>query len=218
MVFGWLVIGSFALIRKEKRSISYKVIFLVVAAFLSLLLIGMFQQSSSFIIVWFVGVLLMLAISSEAVNAKLSSPLGTRLLTVLFVLSLASSAFAGYATFAWTEQYYDVSLGILLALFVFLGVLLLNNGGFKQASKAIRNKRFTSWTAVGAGFSYTLFLTHYPIIIFLAGLNLPVNRFLMLLPILLITNVTAFCIAYFTERKHKEIASAIKRWLHLPQC
>ena len=126
--------------------------------------------------------------------------------------------FVVYATFAWTSQYYDVSLGIVLALFVFLGVSLLNHGGLKQVSKVIRNKRFSNWTAVGAGFSYTLFLTHYPIIIFLAGLNLPVNRFLMLLPIILITNVIAFCIAHFTERKHKELAIVIKRGLHLQQC
>lgn len=217
MVFGWFIIGSFTLIRKEKKGIGYKGIFLVVAAFLSLVLIGMFQQSSSFVIVWFVGVLMMLAVSSESLNSKFLSPARTHLLPVLFAISLAIAIFAAYATFAWTKQYYEVTLGLPLALFVFLGVLLFNNGGLKQASKALANKRFVRCTSVGAGFSYTLFLTHYPIIIFLAGLNLPANRFLMLLPILLITNVTAFCIAYFTERKHKEMANAIKRWLHMPQ-
>jgi peptidoglycan/LPS O-acetylase OafA/YrhL len=217
MVFGWLVIGSFTLIRKEKRSTAYKGVFLVVAAFLSLVLIGMFQQSSSFVIVWFVGVLMMLAVSSESLNSKFSSPVRTRLLAVLFALSLAIAGFVVYATFAWTKQYYEVSLGLPLALFVFIGILLFNNSGFSQASKLIMNKRFVHWTTLGAGFSYTLFLTHYPIIIFFAGLNLPINRFIMLLPILLITNITAFCIAYFTERKHKEIARAIKGWLLLEQ-
>jgi peptidoglycan/LPS O-acetylase OafA/YrhL len=217
MLFGWLVIGSFTLIRKEKRGVAYKGIFVVVAAFLSLVLIGMFQQSSGLVIVWFVGILIMLAISSESLNSKFSSPFRTHLLQALFALSLAIAGFAIYATFAWTKQYYEVSLGFPLALFVLLGILLFNNGGLKQASKVIQNKRFVRWTSIGAGFSYTLFLTHYPIIIFLAGLNLPGNRFLMLLPILLITNVTAYCIAYFTERKHKEIANAIKRWLNLPQ-
>jgi peptidoglycan/LPS O-acetylase OafA/YrhL len=70
---------------------------------------------------------------------------------------------------------------------------------------------------LGAGFSYTLFLTHYPIVIFLNGLNLPIDRFLMFLPILLITNLTAFSIAYFTEKRHKALAKAIKKRLGMPQ-
>jgi hypothetical protein len=45
-----------------------------------------------------------------------------------------------------------------------------------------------------------------------------VNRLFMFLPILLITNLTAFSIAHFTEKKHKALASAIKRWLHISQC
>lgn len=217
MVFGWLVIGSFSL-RKRERGTGYKVIFLVGATLLGLLLAGMFEQSSSFIIIWFTGVFMMLVISSETVKNKLSSHRAARILGVLFALSLASAVFAVYATFAWTKQYYDLTLGIPLALCVFLGVLLLNNGTLKQASKLALNKRVAGWTAAGAAFSYTLFLTHYPIIILLNGLNLPMNRFLMLLPILLITNLTAYALAYFTEKRHRQIACTIKRWLHLPQC
>ena len=142
MVFGWLVIGSFALIRKEKKDIGYKGIFLVGAVFLSLVLIGMLQHSSSFVIIWFVGVLMMLAVSNEALNAKFSNPLRKRLLVVFFAVSLAIAIFSAYATFAWTKQYYELSLGLPLALFVFLGVLLFNSGGLKQASKAIGNKSF----------------------------------------------------------------------------
>jgi peptidoglycan/LPS O-acetylase OafA/YrhL len=218
MVFGWIVIGSLGLIRKQKRSKSYKVIFLVVAALLSLLLIAMYQQNSSFIIVWFVGVLMMLAISSKTLNTKLSSNPRTTLLGILFILSLASAVYGMYVTFAWTDQYYDLKLGILLSTCVFLGVLLLNEGGFKRVSKLILNKHIVSWITIGAGYSYTLFLTHYPIIIFLNGLNLTGNRFLMMLPILLITNLTAFSLAHFTEKKHKELARTIKKWLRMSQC
>ena len=218
MVFGWIVIGSLGLIRKQKRSKSYKVIFLVVAALLSLLLIAMYQQNSSFIIVWFVGVLMMLAISSKTLNTKLSSNPRTTLLGILFILSLASAVYGMYVTFAWTDQYYGLNLGILLSACVFLGVLLLNEGGFKRVSKLILNKHIVSWITIGAGYSYTLFLTHYPIIIFLNGLNLTGNRFLMMLPILLITNLTAFSLAHFTEKKHKELARTIKKLLRMSQC
>jgi peptidoglycan/LPS O-acetylase OafA/YrhL len=120
-----------------------------------------------------------------------------------------------YATFAWTDQYYGLGLGLLLSACVFLGVLFFNAGGFKPVSKLILNKHVVSGVTLGAGFSYTLFVTHYPIIIFLNGLNLPVNRYLMFLPILLLTNLTAFSIAYFTEKKHKELARTIKKWLRI---
>jgi peptidoglycan/LPS O-acetylase OafA/YrhL len=144
MVFGWIVIGSAGLIRKQESSKSYKVLFLVVAALLSLLLIAMYQQNSSLVTVWFVGALMMLAISSKTVNTKLSSNLTTRLLGILFILSLATAAYGMYATFAWTNQYYGLGLGLLLSACVFLGVLFFNAGGFKPVSKSTLNKHVVS--------------------------------------------------------------------------
>lgn len=218
MAFGWFIFGSLELIGKRKRGIIYKIMSFVVAAMLSILLVGFLQEFSSFIIVWFVGALMMLAISIEAVQSKLSSHLAARVLSVLFVLALASAVFGAYTTFAWTIQYYDVFLGLLLSACVFVGVLLLNGNGIGRVSKWILHKRAVNWVTVGASFSYTLFLAHYPIIIFLNGLNLPVDRFWMMLPILLITNLTAVSIAYFTEKRHKDLAKAIKKLLGLPQC
>jgi peptidoglycan/LPS O-acetylase OafA/YrhL len=217
MMFGWIVIGSFGLVKKQKRSNWYRIGFFVVAALLSLLLTGLYQQNGSLVIVWFLGVLMMLGISSKTVNNKLSSKLIARVLGVLFVVSLASAVYWIYVTFARTHQYYDISLGILLSAFVFLGVLFFNAGSFKRASKLILNKHVISWITTGAGFSYTLFVTHYPITIFLNGLNLSLNRYLMFIPILLITNLTAFSIAYFTEKKYKQLARTIKKWLHISQ-
>ena len=104
-----------------------------------------------------------------------------------------------------------------MSAFVFIGVLLLNGNGIERASKWILNKNIVKWVAVGPGFSYTLFLTHYPIIIFLNGLNLPIDRLLMSLLILLITNFTALPIAYFTEQRHKNIAKTIKKLFRMQQ-
>jgi peptidoglycan/LPS O-acetylase OafA/YrhL len=160
---------------------------------------------------------MMLVISNETVNAKIASDFGMKVLGVLFVFSLASAVFGIYATFAWTNQFYGLGLGVLLSTTVFLGVLFFNAGGFKSVSNSALNNRVVRWITLGAGFSYTLFVTHYPIIIFVNGLNLPVNRYLMFLPILLLTNVTALAIAYFTEKKHKALAKTIKKWLHITQ-
>ena len=217
MVFGWLLMGSLALISRQNRSKAYNVLFFVVAVALSLILVGLLQEFSSVIIVWFVGALMMLAISSEAVRSKLSRSLAARGLVALFVLALASAIFSGYTAFAWSGQYYDVFLGLQLSLFVFAGVLFLNGNKGGLSSKWLLNKRVVKWVTVGAGFSYTLFLTHYPIVVLLNGLNLPVGRFFMFLPILLITNLAAFMIAHFTERRHKSLARMIRRGLGLPK-
>jgi len=216
MFFGWVVIGSTKLMRK-KSSKSYKATFLVIAALLSLLLIALYQQNSSLVTVWFAGALMMLAISSETVNTKLKSKNAAIISGVLFLLALASAAYGMYATFAWTDQYYGLGLGILLSTTVFLGVLFFNASSFKRDSKATWNNNVARWITTGAGFSYTLFVTHYPIIILLNGLNLPTNRYVMFLPILLITNLTAFTIAHFTENKHKALAKTIKKRLRTSQ-
>ncbi len=218
MFFGWLVIGALGLMGKRQRGRVYKVMFFVVAAVLSLLLIGFFEEFSSFIIVWFVGALMMLAIRSETVKSKLSSVSAAKILSILFTVCLVSALFVFYATFAWTRQFYDVFFGLLLSVLVFVGVLFLNGQSAGRVSRLLLNKHIVRSVTVGAGFSYMLFLIHYPIIIFLSGLNIPGDRFLMAVPIVVTTNVSAFCLAYFTERKHKELARTIKHWLHIPQC
>ena len=218
MVFGWFVMGALTLIRGAKRNNVHKVLFVFVAAALSLMLAGLLQEFSSVIIVWFVSALMMLAISSETVKSRLSGSLAAKVLAALFVLALASAIFSAYIAFAWTSQYYDVFMGLQLSAFVVVGISFLNKKEIGDSSVWLSNKRVVNWTTIGAGFSFTLFLTHYPIIIFLNGLNLPIDRLWMFLPILLITNLTALSIAHFTEKRHKALASTIKKRLGLPEC
>jgi peptidoglycan/LPS O-acetylase OafA/YrhL len=132
-------------------------------------------------------------------------------------LALAGAVFGAYAAFAWTGQYYDVFVGLALSASVLVGVMFFNRNGIGRIPNSVLNSCVANWVAVGAGFSYTLFLTHYPIIIFLNGLNLPTDRFLMLPAILLITNFAAFSIAYFTEKRHKDLANAIKKRVKIEQ-
>ncbi len=214
--FGALVIGAAAYAGSHRERKNYKLALFAVAALVGLLLVGFFDEFSGVIIVWFVGAAMMMALSSETLRNRLSSDAVKKALGLLFALCLAAAAFAVYATWAWTTQYYNVYLGLALSACVFLSVLLLNSGGLRYASKLMLKKPSAKLIATGAGYSYTLFLIHYPIIILLNGFDLPVNRFIMLIPILLITNLTAFAIAYFTERKHKQLAAAIKKLLHLP--
>jgi peptidoglycan/LPS O-acetylase OafA/YrhL len=218
MFFGWIIIGSRGLSGKRQRSISYKVLFLVVAALLSLILVGLFGEFSSFIIVWFVGALMMLAFSSSTVRSKLSGYVAARVLAVLFCISLASVGYEAYVTFAFTHESFGLVFGLLISACVFLGILLLNGKSIQWISHLILRKRVVAYSSVLAGFSYTLFLIHYPIILFLNGLNASTNRILMFVPVVLLINVVAYCFANFTEKKHKELSVRIKRLLHISQC
>ena len=215
MAFGWFTFGLLALIGKRKKGKAFRVLFFIVAVILSLVLIGFMQEFNSLIIVWFVSALMMLIISNKTAQTKLSNQVASKGLVLVSCLSLVSSIFIAYTAFAYTSQYYDVILGLILSTFVFVSILFLNINHSGKVANWLQNRRIANWTAVGAKFSYTLFLTHYPIIIFLSSLNLPINQFFMMLPILLITNLTAFLIAFFTERRYKDLSNAIKRRLSL---
>ncbi len=135
MFFGWLVIGSLGVTGKRERNKPYWVLFFAVAALLSLMILTLFQEYSSFIIVWFVGALMMLAINSSRLNSILSSDVARNVLEGLLQVFLAITLFDIYMTFASTRQYYDVFLGMLLSICIFLGVLLLNGRASKRDSK-----------------------------------------------------------------------------------
>ncbi len=217
MIFGWLVIGALAFTGRRHRSTVYKAAVVVGAGLLGLVLAALFSQYSSFVVIWFFGVLLMLGVGSETVRTKLAGwRQAKNAAAALLVVSLVVTAFAVYAAYSRTIDYYSVWLDIVLSICVFLGVVLLNLGMPGQ-TKQFFTKRSAGFIGAGAAFSYTLFLIHYPIIIILNGLDLPGNRLLMLIPILLITNLTAVGIACFTEKRHRKLASAIKRLLHIEQ-
>ncbi len=215
MAFGWFVFGLLALIGKRKKGKSFTVLFFIVTVILGLIIIGFMQEFNSLIIVWFVSALMMLIISNKKAQIKLSNQVASKGLVLVSCLSLASAIFIAYTAYAYTSQYYDVILGLLLSTFIFVSILFLNINQSGKVANWLQNRRTANWTAVGAKFSYTLFLTHYPIIIFLSGLNLPLNQVFMMLPILLITNLTAFLIAFLTERRYKDLSNAIKRRLSL---
>jgi len=217
MVFGWLIIGALSLTGRRKRGIIYKAVFFAVAVILSLVLLGLLEEFSSFIIVWFAGAVMMLSIGNEAIRQKIANPYATKILSALLVLALAVTAFRIYTAFGLGSQYFDATAGLLVSVCLFLAVLLLNVNPAKHFSKLILDRRIVNWVTAGAGFSYTLFLTHYPIIIFLSGLNLPIDRALMFLPILLATNSIAFALSYFTEKRHRTLANAIKKRFNLTQ-
>ena len=217
MFFGWLIIGGLGVLGRRQRSSSYKVMFAVVAAVLSLVMVGLAWDYSAFILIWFVGVLMMVAVSNPTFRTKLSGHKTALALVVLFVVSLAAVGYDAYYIFSFTHESFNPFFGLLISASVFLGILLLS-GGAGRFSRLIQRKRVVAYTSVLAGFSYTLFLIHYPMLLFFDGLNSTTNRLVMFMPILLLINVAAYCLAYFTEKNHKKLAQKIKKVFYMAPC
>ncbi len=217
MFFGWLILGGIGFFGKRQMTVCFKVLFAVLAAVLSVILVGLGWDYSAFIIVWFIGVLVMCGISNSAVMSKLSGHVVAPLLGVFFAAALAGTIYEGYYIFTVTHESFSLVLGLLVSACVFLGVLLFSGRNIRWLSSVILHRGVVRYSATMAGFSYTLFLIHYPLILFLNGLNYTADRLWLIVPILLLINEVAFLLAAVTEKKHKQIAAKIKAALHISQ-
>lgn len=218
MFFGWLIIGLLGLRVNNQGNTGGKLMFFGVTALLSVILLALAWDYSAFIAVWFVGVLMMCAVSSQAVRSKLSSPRAAKVLAALFAASVASVGYEACVIYTLTHESFSLLFGILISASVFLGILLLNSKNLHWLSSIILKKRIVKYSASIAGFSYTLFLIHYPLILFLNGLNLETDRLLLFIPILLLINEIAYILASFTEKKYKVLGAKIKNSLHITIC
>ncbi|NLF87506.1 acyltransferase [Candidatus Bathyarchaeota archaeon] len=210
LFFGALVIGALALVGKRRRSLVYRAVSCVAIVMFGLLLVGFSGEFGGVIAVWFVGALMTLALGSSALKEKFFH---AKWACVTLAVCLAVAAFAFCWTYASAADYSNVYLGLSLSLCLFFAIALSSE---KRFSSALAKSRIARLANFGAGYSYTLFLTHYPIIIFLNGLNLLVDRWIMLLPILLITNAVACAVAFFTEKKSRQLAAAVKKLMRVP--
>jgi peptidoglycan/LPS O-acetylase OafA/YrhL len=214
MFFGWIIIGSLGYFEQRQRLRGYKPFFIAVATVLSLVLAGLAWDYSAFILVWFLGVLVTVAISNPTVRSKLSGSLATKVLAILLFAALAAVGYEVYQIYTITHESFSLYLGLSLIACVFLGVLLVNSKNIHWLSSFLLKKRVAAYSAALAAFSYTLFLIHYPIILFLNGLNFTVDRWLLFVPILLLINQIAFILAYMGEKRHRQLAAKIKSALH----
>lgn len=214
MFFGWVTFGLVILLRRETVAGWFKPLFYIVTAFLSVVLLVLAYQYSAFIVVWFLGAGVMLAVSNTAIRKKLTGRAATWVLAVFFLAAVAGVGREAYNIYTLTHESFSLLFGLSISAAVFLGVFIVNNGGFPWLSKLLRGKHVVRWSTSLAAFSYTLFLIHYPILLWLNGLNLETDRMLLLVPILLLINEVALVIATFTEKKHNALADGIKRRLH----
>jgi len=214
MFFGWLVIGGLAFLGKREKPRRYKGLFLAFAAILSFVLVALAWDYSAFIVVWFLGVASMCVVSNTKVRSKLTGHRASKIVAVLLWASLAAVIYEGYVIYTLTHESFNMLFGVLIATSVFLCILLLS-GNVNWLSRNMLKKRVAKYSGSMAAFSYTLFLIHYPLLLFLNGFNFQVDRFLLFIPIVLLINEIAFCLAALGEKNHKKLAAKLKSVLHI---
>jgi peptidoglycan/LPS O-acetylase OafA/YrhL len=214
MFFGWLVIGGLAFFGIRKKPHLYKGLFLAVAAILSTVLVALAWDYSAFIVVWFLGVAMMCVVSNTSVRSKLTGHRATKIVAILLCASLVAVTYEGYVIYTLTHESFNLLFGVLIATSVFLTILLLS-GNANWLSRHLLKKSVAKYSGSMAAFSYTLFLIHYPMLLFLNGLNFEVDRFLLFIPIVLLINEVAFCLATVGEKNHKKLAGKLKSALHI---
>lgn len=214
MFFGWVTLGAVMLLRRESVAGWFKPLFYAVTAFLSVALLVLAWQYSAFIVVWFIGAGAMLAVSNPTIRSKLTSRAATYVLMALFLAAIVGVGYEAYSIYTLTHESFSLLFGLLITAAVLLGVFIVNSGKLTWITKMLKGKHVVPWSTSLAAFSYTLFLIHYPLLLWLNGLNLDTDRMLLLIPILLLLNEVALVIATFTEKKHKALADGIKRRLH----
>jgi len=217
MFFGWLIIGALGFFGVRQRRRGYKPLFVAVTVALSLVLLGLAWDYSAFIAVWFLGVLAMLAISVPFVSQKLAGAWATRSLAVFLVAAVGLTVHLCSQIYSLTHESFSAYLGVSISTCVFLSLLLVNGRNLHGASRFLLNRRVATVSAGIAGFSYTLFLIHYPLILLLNGLNFQPDRWLLFVPIVLLVNQIAFLLAYAGEKRSRQLAVKIKQVVHFSQ-
>lgn len=123
----------------------------------------------------------------------------TKLLVGVFIL----------LTFWWLHEirpgyeYYARSYPLVAIIF---GLIVVTT---QRSNLAAKYEKLSSIIQCCAGYSFSLYLLHYSIIYFVK-VWWPYSNWAGLLFSLLLANVVAFIFAYFTEFKHKQLASFIQ--------
>ena len=114
---------------------------------------------------------------------------------------------ASVAAYLKTLNAYNVFAGVLLSI----GLLLLAVG-YNSDREMLRPRLSYAFSAL-AGYSFTLFLTHYTVLFWLQKIGFSGLSGLCIS--LVLSNAIAYAIAYVTESHHKEISSKLLGFINL---
>lgn len=209
MLFGWVVIGWYA--RKRKNPF----VFVLVLAALLIIIAGFMEQSIVLIALWFVGVAITFLMSYSELRAwtrndRWSLPI------LLFILMTSIVGCVVRMVFAVTSAnvLVDPILALFLSMILFSTLLILDNyrpGSESRATTELPRRTF----AFGAAYSYTLYLVHFPLLLLLDGALTFLDKPLAMLKIFVAANLVSIPVAMFTEMRHRQLASWLKKKLNV---
>ncbi|MDR2487866.1 MAG: acyltransferase [Clostridiales Family XIII bacterium] len=123
----------------------------------------------------------------------------------LMLLAAAVSLYAAFRLAADAGDVYFPAFTLLAGLFVFLLLAAGTGRGMHRRARAFGTAiRFFS------GYSYSLFLIHYPVLVFFAGCGLPLPDGLRFAIALATSNALAIPLSLLLERRSHALAA----WLH----
>ncbi len=106
-----------------------------------------------------------------------------------------------------TKQAYDVIFALLIAIALFYLLIVFQKTTFVINDKTKRKIKFI------ADYSFTLYLTHYSILDFMANVKNFVSPYILFGGAFIICNIIAILLAYCSEMRHKELAVKITNTL-----
>lgn len=189
----------------SKISLKTKLFYSIVTLFIAFL-IG--HSILLYFLIWLMGALISSATTSKIINSKKTF----KLFCCLSILILASCLTIVRINIIKSEILSDFLVGIAASILVY--VLLHDR---TQAQKGI----YGAFSHTIAGFSYTLYVVHLPLLVFIRAYLVHSSRWQptifnlgLGLFICAIVFVYAFTISCFTEAKTDKIRHTIELWIH----
>ncbi|MDV2482613.1 acyltransferase [Methanoculleus sp. Wushi-C6] len=187
--FGWTVIGYPWLRNKKWLYLTILgILWTIPAAYLIFA-----PVLRNLVITWYSGVLITILLAMT--NSASKKP-------VFIGLIVALSLWVAHLLLV-TQDPYDLAADLLTAAAVLCILIVLRN------DRAIRSTKVHSAVQFMADYSYTLYLIHMPIIIFVHALLAGVPEYIVITSAFLASNAFSAFVAYYTEMRHKDLA----RWL-----
>lgn len=191
MFFGWLLLSS--LIN------SYSKIYILVLVLLSIvpvnyLISGNGSVGTGLALIWFVSCFFALIKDWACVTIRSE---GLAILAISFLV-------LSFFRYKISNDAYDI-LGA-----IYLGLCFVFSVFYFQVKQFSYPAIYREVVVFFADYSFTLFLTHYSILSLISAIELPSGWFSFYLS-LIVSNVLAAMIAYNTERRHRVLASFLKR-------
>jgi len=146
-------------------------------------------------LVWLSGVVIFYLLKSQTLSPQIS-----KMLLVTFLLGCVLRLRMNY------NDVYELGFCVLLAGAFFSTVALFQNAHAKTGSPVLR------WIADKlASYSFSLYLLHYSICVFISHLELELSVGLQILIAFLLSNLVAYFFAQLTELRYHQVRAYIKR-------